>query len=306
MEISMGEKTILLLGCNGQLGYESQRSLPGLGSLVARDFPDVDFSRPETLRALVREIRPDVVVNAAAYTAVDKAETEPERAGLVNAVAPGVLAEEAEAQGSIFVHYSTDYVFDGTKASPYIENDPVNPLSVYGRTKREGELAAARCRRHLIFRTSWVVGAYGANFVKTMLRLAGERESLQVVADQFGAPTSAKLLADTTADILARMADAASDDRRWGLYHLTASGVTSWNGLARRAISRAIAAGVPLKASPQSVLEITAENYPTPAKRPANSRLDTTKLRTSFEMDLPDWTVGVDDVLDRIVAEKRK
>ena len=294
---------ILLLGCNGQLGYESQRTLPALGMVEACDFPEIDFSQPECLRALVREVRPDVIVNAAAYTAVDKAESEPDKAHLINAVAPGVLAEEAAALDAILVHYSTDYVFDGTKAGAYVETDPTCPLSVYGRTKRDGEIAAARCPRHLVFRTSWVVGAHGKNFVKTMLRLAGGHEALRVVADQFGAPTSAKLLAEVTAVVLNRMRGAPASDPRWGLYHLVAGGETSWNGLARRVIARASAAGLPLKTRPEHVVEIATADYPTPAKRPANSRLETTKLRTAFEIAPPDWTEGVDEVLDRIVKE---
>lgn len=294
---------ILLLGCNGQLGYESRRALTALGTVVARDFPDIDFSQPESLRALVREVRPDVIVNAAAYTAVDKAENEPEKARTINAIAPGVLAEEAQALGAILVHYSTDYVFDGTKVSAYVESDRTCPLSVYGLTKREGELAVTKTPKSLIFRTSWVVGIHGANFVKTMLRLAGERETLRVVADQVGAPTSAKLLAETTAAILDRMVAAPAADPRWGLYHLTAAGATSWNGLARRVIETAIANGVPLKTRSETVEEITTSEYSTLAKRPANSRLDTTKLRTAFGIDLPDWRAGVDEVVTGIVKE---
>jgi len=297
--------TILLLGCNGQLGYELQRSLSGLGRVIARDFPEIDFLQPDALRTLVRDVHPDVIVNAAAYTAVDKAESDEAKARLINAEAPSVLTEEAAALGAIFVHYSTDYVFDGTKSGAYVETDPTNPMSIYGRTKFDGELAAAKAGRYLIFRTSWVVGAHGANFIKTMLRLAGEREALRVVADQFGAPTSAKLLAETTATVLAQMADAAPENSRWGLYHLTAGGVTSWNGLARRVIARATAQGLPLKTTAEAVAEIATADYPTPAKRPANSRLDTGKLRTTFGLDLPDWTIGVDDVLDRIVKEMR-
>lgn len=297
--------TILLLGCNGQLGFESQRALPALGTVVARDFPDIDFSRPQSLRDLVRDVSPDIVVNAAAYTAVDKAEGEPEKAKLINTDAPGVLAEETERLGAVFVHYSTDYVFDGTKLSPYVETDPTNPLSVYGRTKRDGETAAARCRRHLIFRTSWVVGAHGANFIKTILRLAGDRETLRVVADQFGAPTSAGLLADVTGTVLRQMSAVPAEDPRWGGYHLVAGGKTSWNGLARHVIARAEAKGVPLKIDASMVEEIPTEAYPTPAKRPANSCLDTTKFRTVFAQSLPDWTVGVNDVLDRIIGETK-
>jgi dTDP-4-dehydrorhamnose reductase len=303
--IRMAEPTILLLGCNGQLGFELQRSLPSLGHLIACDFPEIDFSRTDGLRALVRKVRPGVIVNAAAYTAVDKAESDEEMARRINAMAPAVLADEAEAAGAVIVHYSTDYVFDGTKTAPYVETDPTNPLSVYGLTKRDGERNVVRCRRHLIFRTSWVVGFHGANFIKSVLRLAGERETLRVVADQFGAPTSAKLLAEVTAKVLALMIASPAEDPRWGLYHLVAQGETSWNGFARHVIGRAIAQGLALKLSPDAVAEITSAEYPTAAERPANSRLDTHKLRAAFGVDLPDWTEGADDVLDRIVVEMR-
>jgi dTDP-4-dehydrorhamnose reductase len=301
----MVDRTILLLGCNGQLGFELQKSLAPFGGVVARDYPDIDFLAPENLRQIVREIRPNIVVNAAAYTAVDKAESEEAKAQTINAISPGVLAEEANRIGAIFVHYSTDYVFDGTKRDPYVEADPTNPLSVYGRTKRDGELAASSCCKHLIFRTSWVVGAHGANFVKTMLRLAAERDFIRVVADQFGAPTTADLLACTTARILAEMSSAATTDERWGLYHLVAAGETSWNGLARRIMARAALQSVPLKVTPDAVMEITTAEYPTPARRPTNSRLDTTKLRSTFGLALPDWTEGIDNVLNQILGEMR-
>lgn len=297
----MSDKTILLLGANGQLGFESQKALPALGTVVALDFPDIDFGQPDTLRAIVRKYTPSIIVNTAAYTAVDKAESNAAAAEAVNALAPGVLAEEAEALGAILVHYSTDYVFDGTKPAPYVETDAPNPLSVYGRTKRAGEAAVGACRKHLIFRTSWVVGAHGNNFIKTMLKLAKEREALRVVADQYGAPTSAKLLAEATTAVLKIMQGAAVDDDRWGLYHLVAGGATSWNGLARHIIALAATSGVALKAKPEAVAEITTADYPTPAKRPANSRLDTAKLQRAFSIVPPDWAVGVDDVLDRIL-----
>jgi dTDP-4-dehydrorhamnose reductase len=234
---------------------------------------------------------------------VDTAESEPDKARAINAEAPAVLSEEAERLGAIFVHYSTDYVFAGNKPTPYVETDLTNPLSVYGRTKRDGEAAAARCRKHLVFRTSWVVGVHGANFIKTMLRLAAKRETLRVVSDQVGAPTTAQLLADTTRKILVQMNGTVAEDPRWGLYHLTAAGETSWNGLARRVIARATERGVALMACPEAVAEITTSEYPTAAIRPANSRLDTSKLRNTFGVDLPDWAAGVDEVLDRIVGE---
>lgn len=301
----MSGKNLLLFGCNGQLGFESRQSLPALGHVVTRDYPEVDFSEPETLRAVVRSLSPDVIVNTAAYTAVDKAEGDADRARNINAVAPGVLAEEAERLGAVFVQYSTDYVFDGRKALPYVETDQTNPLSVYGRTKRDGEAASRLCRRHLIFRTSWVVGAHGANFIRTILRLAGEREALRVVADQRGAPTSAALLAEATTKILRQMLTVPAGDSRWGLYHMVAAGEVSWNGLARHVIAGAAQRGLKLKAAPDTVAEISTAEYPAPALRPANSCLDTHKLRSAFDVDLPDWTQGVDTVLDRIVAKWR-
>jgi len=298
-------KTILLLGANGQVGYESQRTLASLGRVVALDFPDIDFCNPESLRDIVRSHCPAIIVNTAAYTAVDKAESDAERAHAINADAPGVLAEEAEALGAILVHYSTDYVFDGEKDLPYVETDMPNPISVYGRTKLDGERAVARCKKHLIFRTSWVVGAHGANFIKTMLRLAGEREALRVVADQFGAPTSASLLAEVTAEALRQVAGQIADDTRWGLYHLVAAGETSWYGLARHVVARARAAGLALNAVQETIVPITTAEYPAPAARPANSLLNTTKIRNAFKLKLPDWSVGVNEALDQLIRNMR-
>ena len=291
----------LLFGAQGQLGHELRQALPELSTLISFDVPDVDFSEPNSLRAVVRRHRPDVIVNAAAFTAVDKAESEVELAFTINSVAPKILAEEAEALGACMIHYSTDYVFDGCKSSPYLEIDAPNPLSVYGRSKLEGEQAVRICKRHLTFRTSWVIGVHGHNFIKTMLRLAGEREELRVVDDQVGAPTSAVLLSQTTAQILSRMVTQAPTDARWGLYHLTAQGATSWYGLARHAITRATAMGLPLRVKPTTLTPITTADYPLPAARPANSRLDTSLLRSTFALTLPKWNVGVDDVLDRLL-----
>ncbi len=298
-------RTILLLGKNGQVGWELQRALAPLGTVVACDFDSpgdlrADFSAPESLRALVRRVRPDVVVNSAAHTAVDKAESEPDFARALNATAPGVVAETAAELGALMVHYSTDYVFDGSGSQWRDESAATGPLSVYGRTKLEGEqrVAASGCR-HLILRTSWVFAARGGNFAKTMLRLAAEREQLKVIDDQFGAPTSAELLADITAHTLLRVqADAALG----GLYHCVAGGETSWFGYARRVIERARAAGRPLKLPADGLLPIGTPEYPTPAARPLNSRLSTQKLQRSFGVVLPDWTSGVDRMLDEILA----
>jgi dTDP-4-dehydrorhamnose reductase len=286
---------VLLLGKGGQVGWELQRSLAPLGELVALDFDSTDFhadfSRPEQLAETVLKVRPDVVVNAAAHTAVDKAESEADFARTLNASAPGVVAEAAQQVGALMVHYSTDYVFDGSGSAPWKEDDPTGPLSVYGRTKLEGEqLVAQHCARHLIFRTSWVYAARGGNFAKTMLRLAKERERLTVIDDQFGAPTGAELLADVTAHAIRAT---LLDPRKAGLYHLVAGGETSWHGYARFVIEQAQAAGVELKAGPEAVDAVPTSAFPTPATRPHNSRLDTTRLQSTFGLTLPHWQVGV-------------
>lgn len=303
MGADMSEQIVLLLGANGQVGHELQRTLPALGRVIALDFPEIDFCSEAALRDLVRRTKPGIIVNAAAYTAVDKAESEPELAHAVNADAPGILAEEAAARDATIVHYSTDYVFDGQKSSSYIETDPPNPLSVYGKTKLAGEIAVAKCPRHLTFRTSWVISAHGNNFIKTMLRLAGERDSLRVVADQCGAPTSAALLAEATAAALLATSGAQSNDARWGLYHLVASGETTWNGLARYVIGESARLGKQLKAVPDAVAPITTAEYPTSAARPRNSRLSTAKFTEAFKITPPDWTVGVNGALQQLVGK---
>ena len=286
---------VLLLGKGGQVGWELQRSLAPLGELVALDFDstdfNADFSRPEQLAETVLKVRPDVIVNAAAHTAVDKAESEPDFARKLNATSPGVVAEAAKHVGALMVHYSTDYVFDGSGSKPWREDDATGPLSVYGRTKLEGEqLVAANCPRHLIFRTSWVYAARGGNFAKTMLRLAKERDRLTVIDDQFGAPTGAELLADVTSHaIRATLQDA----KKIGLYHLVAGGETSWHGYAKFVVEQAREAGVELKASPSTVDAVPTSAFPTPATRPQNSRLDTSKLQSTFGLTLPHWQAGV-------------
>ena len=287
---------ILLLGKNGQVGWELQRALAPLGTLVACDFDTpapltADFSQPESLAALVAAVQPDVIVNAAAHTAVDKAESEPALAEALNATAPAVLAREAAARGAWLVHYSTDYVFDGSGSSPRSENAPTGPLSVYGRTKLAGEqaIAASGCR-HLILRTSWVYAARGGNFAKTMLKLAAERDALNVIADQWGAPTSAELLADVTAHALRQ---AMARPELGGLYHCVAGGETTWHAYAQLVIEHARAAGMPIKVAADAVRPIPTTAYPTPATRPLNSRLDTSRLRSAFGLHLPDWQAGV-------------
>jgi dTDP-4-dehydrorhamnose reductase len=296
--------TLLITGANGQVGFELRRSLAPLGRVVALDRTRCDLSQPEQLRALVRELRPDVIVNAGAYTAVDKAQTEKELALAINGIAPGVLAEEARALGSLLVHYSTDYVFDGTKQGAYVESDAVGPLSVYGETKLAGERAITEAGgSSLIFRTSWVAGAHGGNFAKTMLRLAQERDSLRIIADQVGAPTTASLIADVTAQIVARHWLAAHPaDLRGGIYHLAAGGETSWHGYAVEVLRYAAARGVALKVDPERIEAIRTSDYPLPAPRPANSRLDTTNLRETFGIHLPDWQQGVQHLLGLLLT----
>jgi dTDP-4-dehydrorhamnose reductase len=292
---------ILVTGKNGQVGFELLRALAPLGEVVAVDHTECDLADADAVRALVRRVAPDVIVNPAAYTAVDKAESDQETAFAVNAQAPGVLGEEAARLGALVVHYSTDYVFDGNKDGSYSETDQPDPQSVYGSTKYAGERALAEANpRHLVLRTSWVVGAHGGNFAKTMLRLAGERERLTVVADQFGAPTSAALLADLTAQLVRQYQREGADTFPYGTYHVSATGETSWCDYARFVIQEALDAGKSLKAGPDAVAPLTTADYPTPAKRPANSRLDTTHFRTTFNLRLPPWQEGVRHVLQQI------
>jgi len=294
----------LVTGSNGQVGFELRRSLAPLGRVVALDRAGCDLSDPDAIRRLVRDLRPDVIVNPAAHTAVDKAETEPELAFAINGTAPGIFAEEARALGSLLVHYSTDYVFDGTKDGAYTETDPVNPRSVYGKSKLAGEQAiAASGARALVLRTCWVAGAHGGNFAKTMLRLGKERDSLRVIADQFGAPTTAALIADVTAQILG--GHWLRGDREafaGGIYHLAAGGETTWHGYATEVLRYAAALGVELKADPDGIEAIPSTAYPLPAPRPANSRLDTRKLRETFGIHLPDWQQGVHLLLDQVLS----
>lgn len=292
---------LLLTGSNGQVGFELQRSLAVLGEVVAIDAVECDLADEAAIRGIVRDIRPDVVVNPAAYTAVDKAESEPALAHAINARAPEVLAEEAQALGALLVHYSTDYVFDGAVAGSYVESDEPNPTCIYGATKLAGERAISQsCPRHLILRTSWVVGAHGGNFAKTMIRLACERDALSVVADQVGAPTSASLLADLTAHLI-RQAQQAPEAFPYGLYHAVADGETNWHAYACHVIESARVAGKPIRVAPDAIKPITTADYPTPAKRPLNSRLDTQRLRESFGLHLPDWKLGIDHILDQIL-----
>lgn len=298
----MAPPKILLLGPNGQVGWELRRALAPLGRVIAlgREHDGLcgDLTHPGELAGSVRMLRPDIIVNAAAHTAVDKAESEPALAELLNARAPATLAQLAAELGATLVHYSTDYVFDGSGEQPRDETAPTGPLSVYGRTKLAGEQAiqASGCR-HLILRTSWVYAARGGNFAKTMLRLAGEREQLRVIADQIGAPTGAELIADVTAHALRAL---AQRPELAGLYHLAADGQTSWHGYAEHVIAWARRHGQDLKV--QTVEAIPTSAYPTPAQRPLNSRLDTTRLREAFGLQLPPWQLGVERMLTEILG----
>jgi dTDP-4-dehydrorhamnose reductase len=297
---------VLLLGKNGQVGWELQRSLTPLGELVALDRHSTlseggcgDLNDLDGLRENVLRLRPDVIVNAAAHTAVDKAESEPELARTLNATAPGVLAEAAHAVGALMVHYSTDYVFDGSGTAPWTEGAATGPLSVYGQTKLEGERQiAAATERHLIFRTSWVYAARGGNFAKTMLRLAQEREKLTVIDDQVGAPTGAELIADVTAHAIRQ---ALRDGTCCGTYHLAAAGETTWNGYARFVLETARALKPDLAIKARDVSPVPTSAFPTPARRPLNSRLDTSNLRSTFGLDLPHWQHGVRRMLAEIL-----
>lgn len=312
----MSEKParILITGCNGQVGFELRRALAPLGAITAVDVSDCDLGDEAAVRRTVREVAPQIIVNPAAYTAVDRAESEPELAHAINARAPQIFAEEAARLGALMVQYSTDYVFDGSSSGFHSESDQPNPINAYGRSKLAGERAvAASGADFLTLRTSWVIGAHGANFAKTILRLAAQRDRLQVVADQWGAPTSAALVADVSAQLLgqylrtARAAGAAGRDSAgridfpFGLYHLAAGGETNWHELAQTVVRTALAAGRDLRLMPEAIEAITTEQYPAAARRGPNSRLDTSALRSTFGLVLPDWRVGIAQVLAQIL-----
>ncbi len=298
---------ILLFGKNGQVGWELQRALAPLGEVVALDARGSgalwgDFGQPQQLAATVRTVAPDVIVNAAAYTAVDKAESEPDLAMAINATAPSVLAREAAARGAWLVHYSTDYVFDGSGTRPWREDDATGPLNVYGRTKLEGENAIRESGcRHLILRTSWVYAARGNNFAKTMLRLAQERERLKVIDDQIGAPTGADLLADVTAHALRA---AVGNPSLGGTYHAAASGEVSWHGYAGHVIEFARSAGKGVRVAPDAIEAVPSSEFATAAKRPHNSRMDSGKLIAAFGLAMPHWELGVERMLTEVLEYK--
>ncbi len=292
----MESPVILVIGKNGQVGWELRRTLAALGRVVAVDYPDIDLTDGASIRRWVRETAPAVVINAAAYTAVDKAETETALCLKINGVAPGILAEEAKKRSALMVHYSTDYVFDGTKPAPYGEDDPPNPLGAYGRAKRAGDQAVqSMAANHLVFRLCWVYGARGQNFLLTMQRLARERERLRVVRDQVGCPTWSRMIAEATALALQQVLSAPDPAAFTGVYHLAAAGQTSWHGFAARIIE-----GMPeAERKCRAVEAITTAEYPTPAKRPANSVLDCGKLQRTFGLRLPDWEESLRQVLDQ-------
>lgn len=291
-------KKILLTGINGQVGNALYPKLGSLGEVIAFDRKQLDLADADAIRSLVQSIKPDLIINPAAYTAVDKAESEPDLAYAINATAPGILAQEAAKLGALLVHYSTDYVFDGSKASPYVETDIPNPLGVYGATKLAGEQAIlAAGGSHLIFRTSWVYGAYGKNFLRTIIRLATERDHLKIVADQFGSPTSSESISDATISALKNW-----DESKNGLYHLVNTGETSWHGFAQEIVTRyselqAEKNWPSLKTTVENVSGIATAEYPTPAKRPANSRMEVAKLANNLGTTLPPWQLALDQIL---------
>jgi len=294
---------ILLFGKNGQVGWELHRSLASLGEVIAiaSNNPDLcgDLSNFSGISHTIKTIKPALIVNAAAYTAVDKAEGEKEKAQLINTEAVGMLADEAKKYDAWLVHYSTDYVFDGSRAVPWKETDEPNPLNVYGVTKLEGEKAiqVSGCK-HLIFRTSWVYASRGNNFIKTIIKLAKERDVLKVINDQVGAPTGAELIADVTARVIET---ALRNPEVRGLYHLAAGGETSWYGYADFILNLARQNGVEIKVDPKAIIPIPSHNFPTAAIRPHNSRLDTSKLKQTFGLSLPDWHFGVVRALHEIL-----
>jgi dTDP-4-dehydrorhamnose reductase len=291
----MSQPHILLIGKNGQVGWELRRALAPLGAVVAVDFPEIDLTDPASIRRWVDDAAPQIIVNAAAYTAVDKAEVETDLAMHVNAGAPGILAEEARKRGALLIHYSTDYVYDGAKQTPYLEDDAANPLSAYGRSKLAGDRAVQESGcAHLIFRLCWVYGARGQNFLLTMMRLARERDQLHVVADQLGAPTWARMIAEATAQAVCQVW--RSSDLSWhnGIYHLSSAGYTSWHGFAEAIVSRMPAESRKAK----GVEPITTAHYPTPARRPAYSVLSGDKLERTFGLRLPPWEESLGLVME--------
>ena len=295
-------KKILVTGMKGQVGFELMKTLAPLGKVIGVDVNECDLAQSAMIDALLDRVKPDIIINPAAYTAVDKAESEPTVAHAVNAQAPKTLARQASRRNIPIIHFSTDYIFDGTKDGSYLEDDPANPKSVYGKTKWLGEEAVrSNAAKHVILRTSWVFGAHGVNFLKTMLKLSKERDKISVVSDQFGAPTSARMLAEVTAEIVRQLLQEFSY-RKYGTYHLVAEGETSWHGYAKYVVERANAMGLETKLDPKNIKPIKTKEFPLPAPRPANSRLDTTKVRETFGITLPAWQSEVDHVLAELIS----
>ncbi|MBY4731301.1 dTDP-4-dehydrorhamnose reductase [Cupriavidus pauculus] len=293
--------TILLFGGSGEVGFELRRTLAPIGRVVAPARCDAEMLRPDDLCRVIRDVRPEAIVCAAAYTAVEAAQTNQAEAYAVNVVAPRVIADEAAKLGALMVHYSSDYVFDGTKVEPYVEEDCVHPLSVYGETKAAGESAIMdSAARYLILRTSWVFGVLRRNFAKTVLHAARLGQPLKIVVDQVGAPTSAALIADVTAHAILRYLRGANEDFPSGLYHVAAAGATTWHGYACELLRMAADRGLPLKAGAEDVLAISSMAYPAIAARPANSRLNTSRFTHTFGLHMPDWRDGVAHVLDQL------
>ena len=305
---------VLLLGANGQLGYELAKQLPKVAQVLALYRSQCDLASDQfkdRLNLHVKEFKPDCIINAAAYTAVDKAEQEQTLAHQINSTAPSMMAQIASEYNIALIHYSTDYVFDGEGDQPWSEENPTKPQSVYGQTKCAGEeLIRHNCAKHIIIRTSWVVGAHGNNFLKTMLRLASERDTLRVVSDQVGAPTSVDLLAQITMQLLKRCTqkDTKQKDTTpniWGTYHVAPSGYTNWHAYATHVIQLASKLGMPLKCTPENIVAISSSEYPLPAKRPLNSRLNTVKLERLLGTPLPPWQRGVDDIVHSLVHRSK-
>jgi dTDP-4-dehydrorhamnose reductase len=299
---------ILLFGKNGQIGTELQRALVPGAKLIALGRSDADLQKPQSVVGAIRATKPDLVVNAAAYTAVDRAEDDAPAAHLANAGSVEAIAGEAARRGIWMIHYSTDYVFDGTKVSSYVETDPTGPLNVYGASKLVGENAIASSgARHVVLRTSWVYSAHGTNFARTMLRLARERDALRIVSDQIGAPTSASLIARVTAAIVRQITASSVDDGSLsGIYHLAAGGETSWHGFAQALIAQARSEGFPIRVADDRIAAIPTADYPTKARRPMNSRLDTSKLRNTFAISLPDWREDIPSIVHDLVAGEQR
>lgn len=290
---------ILILGKQGQVAWELQRTLASLGEVIVFGSEQIDLANLNQIRERVRSIQPDIIVNGAAYTAVDKAESESDLCMSINGIAPGILAELARESQALLVHYSTDYVFDGTKTSPYLETDPTSPLSVYGKSKLAGEQAIIQVDcSHLIFRTTWVYGNRGKNFLLTILRLAAERKELKIVADQIGSPTWSRSISEATAQIIAQCRDDRSSVR--GLYNLSAAGKTSWHGFANQIVDRSRSIDPELDLAIEQILPIPATDYPTPAQRPANSVLDNSKILADFGVQLPDWKLSLEQCLEQL------